>query len=81
MEVFPITLILAAFLCSLVAGFLFAFAFVTMPGIKRLSDREFIQTFQAIDMGNEIWSNDPGALSVHDLLYGRLLMKDHDRRE
>jgi uncharacterized membrane protein len=49
MGLFEITLILAAFLCSLVAGFLFAFAVVTMPGIKNLSDREFIRTFQAVD--------------------------------
>ena len=32
---FQIVLILATFLCSLVAGFLFAFATVVMPGIKR----------------------------------------------
>jgi len=36
-------------LCSLVAGFLFAFAIVVMPGIKNLGDREFIQSFQVID--------------------------------
>lgn len=39
----------AALLCSLVAGFLFAFAVVTMPGIARLSDAEFVRSFQAID--------------------------------
>jgi uncharacterized membrane protein len=49
MGIFPITLLVAAFLCSLVAGFLFAFAIVTMPGIKRLNDREFIQAFQVMD--------------------------------
>ncbi|MGK7893766.1 MAG: DUF1772 domain-containing protein [Xenococcus sp. (in: cyanobacteria)] len=47
--VFQITLILATFLCSLVAGFLFAFALVVMPGIKSLKDREFIRAFQVID--------------------------------
>ena len=31
MEIFQIALILAAFLCSLVAGFVFAFALVVMP--------------------------------------------------
>ncbi|MDJ1180929.1 DUF1772 domain-containing protein [Roseofilum sp. BLCC_M91] len=46
---FQITLILATFLCSLVAGFLLAFAIVVMPGIKQLSDREFIRAFQVID--------------------------------
>lgn len=47
--IFQITLILATFLCSLVAGFLFAFASVVMPGIKNLNDREFIRAFQVVD--------------------------------
>ena len=49
MGLFETTLILAAFLCSLVAGFLFAFAIVIMPGINKLNDREFIRAFQVID--------------------------------
>ena len=49
MGIFQIALILAAFLCSLVAGFLFAFAIVTMPGIRSLNDREFIRAFQVMD--------------------------------
>ena len=49
MGILQIALILATFLCSLVAGFLFAFALVTMPGIRSLNDREFIRTFQVID--------------------------------
>jgi uncharacterized membrane protein len=49
MGLFEVTLITATFLCSLVAGFLFAFAVVVMPGIKGLSDREFIRAFQVID--------------------------------
>ena len=47
--IFQIALILATFLCSLVAGFLFAFALVVMPGIKSLNDREFIRAFQVMD--------------------------------
>ena len=47
--VFQVTLILATLLCSLVAGFVFAFASVVMPGIKTLSDREFIRAFQVMD--------------------------------
>lgn len=47
--IFQILLIWATFLCSLVAGFLFAFAVVVMPGIQSLKDREFIRGFQAID--------------------------------
>ena len=49
MDAFQIVLITATFLCSLVAGFLFAFAVVVMPGISRLDDRGFIRSFQAID--------------------------------
>jgi uncharacterized membrane protein len=39
----------ATLLCSLVAGFLLAFAIVVMPGIASLDDRNFIRAFQAID--------------------------------
>ena len=49
MTIFQFTLPLATFLCSLVAGFVFAFAIVVMPGIASLSDREFIRAFQAMD--------------------------------
>ncbi len=49
MGIFQIALILAAFLCSLVAGFLFAFAVVVMPGIRSLNDKEFIRAFQVMD--------------------------------
>tara|TARA_R110002110_G_scaffold66978_1_gene182972 strand:- start:59888 stop:60382 length:495 start_codon:yes stop_codon:yes gene_type:complete len=49
MDNFHIMLILAAFLCSLVAGFLFAYAIVVMPGIKNLSDNAFIHAFQVTD--------------------------------
>ena len=49
MDIFQTALILAAFLCSLVAGFLFAYEIVVMPGIKNLNDREFIRTFQVTD--------------------------------
>jgi uncharacterized membrane protein len=46
---FQVVLALAAFLCSLVAGFLFAFAAVVMPGIRSLDDEGFIRAFQVID--------------------------------
>jgi uncharacterized membrane protein len=49
MEVFEIVLILATLLVSLVAGLLFAFAIVAMPGIRSLNDREFIRAFQVMD--------------------------------
>ncbi len=49
MTVFHVLLLVATLLCSLVAGFLFAFAVVVMPGIRRLDDRGFIRAFQEID--------------------------------
>ncbi|MEM6839695.1 MAG: anthrone oxygenase family protein [Cyanobacteria bacterium P01_C01_bin.120] len=59
---FQIALILATLLCSLVAGFLFAFATVVMPGIKMLNDREFIRAFQVID--GVIQNNQPLFVAV-----------------
>ena len=49
MGIFEIVLIVATFLCSLVAGLVFAFAVVVMPGIKNLKDSEFIRAFQVMD--------------------------------
>ena len=49
MGFFQIALVLATLLCSLVAGFVFAFAVVVMPGIGRLEDGEFLRAFQVID--------------------------------
>ncbi|CAD72911.1 MAG TPA: DUF1772 domain-containing protein [Rhodopirellula baltica] len=46
---FHTVLVSATLLCSLVAGFLFAFDVVAMPGIGRLNDRSFIRAFQVID--------------------------------
>jgi uncharacterized membrane protein len=54
---FQALLVLATFLCSLVAGFLFAFAVVIMPGIRSLDDGGFIRAFQAID--RVIQNNEP----------------------
>ena len=49
MSPFEAVLIVTAYLCSLVAGFLLAFAVVVMPGIRGLDDGAFIRAFQAID--------------------------------
>ena len=59
---FQIVLITATLLCSLVAGFLFAFAVIVMPGIKKLNDREFIRAFQVID--GVIQNNQPVMVAV-----------------
>ncbi|MEM9365504.1 MAG: DUF1772 domain-containing protein [Planctomycetota bacterium] len=57
-----ITLVLATFLCSLVAGFVFAFAVVVMPGIRNLTDGEFLRSFQVMD--RVIQNNQPLFLFV-----------------
>lgn len=49
MEIYQVTLMIAAFLCTLVAGFLFAFAVVVMPGIRALGDGDFLRAFQVMD--------------------------------
>ena len=49
MGILETSLIVATFFCSLVAGFVFAFAVVVMPGIKHLKDAEFIRAFQVMD--------------------------------
>jgi uncharacterized membrane protein len=49
LRLFPAALLLATSLCSLVAGFLFAFAAVVMPGIRSLDDTSFLRAFQVID--------------------------------
>lgn len=55
--ILPVALVVATFLASLVAGLLFIFAIVVMPGIKRLTDQEFLRAFQAID--GTIQNNQP----------------------
>lgn len=49
MDLIRIAVSLSTLLCSLVAGFLFAFAVVVMPGIKGLSDHEFLHAFKVMD--------------------------------
>jgi uncharacterized membrane protein len=49
MTLIQIVLLLAALLCSVVAGLLFAFAVVVMPGLRRLDDRSYVRAFQVID--------------------------------
>jgi len=42
-------LLVSTLLCSLVAGFVFSFASIVMPGIKSLDDRAYLQAFKAMD--------------------------------
>ena len=35
--------------CSLVTGFIFTYAIIVMPGLSKLSDKEFLKAFQVTD--------------------------------
>ena len=48
-EIFPLILISAVLLSSLVTGLVFGFAIVTMPGIAKLSNKNFLNAFKNID--------------------------------
>ena len=62
MALYQVVLLAATFLCALVAGFLFAFAVVAMPGLRRLDDGAFIRAFQVMD--RVIQNNQPLFLLV-----------------
>ena len=49
MNIMTILLILSTLLCGLIAGFVFAFAIVVMPGIKTLNDHDFLKAFKVMD--------------------------------
>jgi uncharacterized membrane protein len=49
MEPLHITLMLSILFCSLVAGLLFGFAVVVMPGIAKLTDKEYLLAFKHMD--------------------------------
>ena len=62
LEYFYVSLILSILLCGLVAGLVFGFAVVVMPGISKLSDRDFLITFKNID--RIIQDNQPAFILV-----------------
>ena len=49
MELIQLAILFSALLCSLVAGLVFTFAIVVMPGIKSLGDLAFLKSFKAMD--------------------------------
>jgi len=49
MEFFYFFLFLSILSCSLVTGFIFTYAVVVMPGLSKLSDKEFLKAFQVTD--------------------------------
>ena len=42
-------LLISTLLCALVTGFAFTYAVIVMPGLAKLSDKEFIRAFQVTD--------------------------------
>lgn len=49
MEPLQISLLLSIIFCSLVAGLLFGFAVVVMPGIAKLTDKDYLLAFKHMD--------------------------------
>ena len=49
MEPVHLALVLSVMFCSLVAGLLFGFAIVVMPGIAKLTDKEYLLAFKHMD--------------------------------
>ncbi len=49
MELIQFAILLSALLCSLVAGLVFTFAIVVMPGIRTLGYLDFLKSFKAMD--------------------------------
>ena len=49
MDLFQIALITATLLCALVAGLVFTFAIIVMPGLATLDDRGYLQGFKTLD--------------------------------
>lgn len=59
---YSISLLLSAFLCTVVFGKMLVFETVVMPGIAQLDDGSFLRAFQVID--GRIQSNEPVFVSV-----------------
>ena len=49
MELYYFCLFLSILSCSLVTGFIFTYAIIVMPGLSKLSDKEFLKAFQVTD--------------------------------
>lgn len=62
MDPLNLAIAVATLLCSLVSGFLFSFAVVVMPGIRKLNDRGFLKSFKTMD--RVIQNNQPTFMVV-----------------
>ena len=86
MELIQFAVLLSALLCSLVAGLVFTFAIVVMPGIKSLGGIVFLKSFKAMDrviQNNQpifmlVWVGSAVVLLVSTVL-GIWQLEGHDR--
>ena len=62
LDLLYLAVMLSILLCSLVAGLVFGFAAVVMPGIAKFSDREFLLAFKHMD--GVIQNNQPAFMLV-----------------
>ena len=62
MELIQFAVLVSALLCSLVAGLVFTFAIVVMPGIGSLGDLAFLKSFKVMD--RVIQDNQPAFMLV-----------------
>ena len=49
LDLFDASLIVSALSCGLVTGFILTYAIVVMPGLAKLTDRNFLRAFQVTD--------------------------------
>ena len=49
MNMLQIALVVSTLLCALVAGLVFTFAIVVMPGLRTMGDREYLRAFKVMD--------------------------------
>ena len=62
LDLFHIVLMASILLCALVAGLVFGFASVVMPGLAKLPDRSFLLAFKSMD--GIIQNNQPAFMMV-----------------
>ena len=49
MDLLDVSLIISSLSCNLVAGFIFTYSIVVMPGLSNLNDKDFLRAFQVTD--------------------------------
>ena len=49
LDFFDASLIVSALFCGLVTGFILTYAIVVMPGLAKLTDKNFLRAFQVTD--------------------------------